>query len=68
MRISCDLLDELPKWCKWLEDLLGDARLIKELKIRLMERVLGAELTVHLGYGAGAQPAQRRFDEAGEGL
>ena len=56
MRISCDLLDELPKWCKWLEDLLGDARLIKELKIRLMERVLGAELTAHLGYEAGAEP------------
>ncbi|GAN79604.1 transposase [Acidocella aminolytica] len=38
------------------EDLLGDAGLMKELKLRLMERMLGAELTAHLGYEAGAQP------------
>ena len=29
------------------EDLLGDAGLMKELKIQLMERILGAELTAH---------------------
>ena len=29
---------------------------MKELKIRLMERMLGAELTAHLGYEAGAEP------------
>ena len=32
------------------EDLLGDKGLMKELKVRLMERMLGAELTEHLGY------------------
>ena len=29
---------------------------MKELKIRLMERMLGAELTAHLGYEVGAEP------------
>nr|WP_227493455.1 hypothetical protein [Paracoccus kondratievae] len=48
MTISDELLDELLKGCKRPEDLLGDAGLMKELKIRLMERMLGAELTAHL--------------------
>ena len=56
MTISNELLDELLKGCKRPEDLLGDAGLMKELKVRLMERMLGAELTAHLGYGAGAEP------------
>jgi putative transposase len=56
MTISNELLDELLKVCKRPEDLLGDAGLMKELKIRLMERILGAELTSHLGYEAGAEP------------
>lgn len=56
MTISKELLDELLKGCKRPEDLLGDAGLMKELKIRLMERMLGAELTAHLGYEAGAEP------------
>jgi hypothetical protein len=47
MTISKDLLDELLKGCERPEDLLGDAGLMKELKIRLMERILGAELTAH---------------------
>ena len=38
------------KGCERPEDLLGDAGLMKELKIRPMERMLGAELTAHLGY------------------
>ena len=42
MPISNELLDELLKGCKRPEDLLGDAGLMKELKIRLMERMLGA--------------------------
>ena len=46
----------LLKGCKRPEDLLGDAGLMKELKVRLMERMLGAELTAHLGYEAGAEP------------
>lgn len=56
MPISNDLLDELLKGCKRPEDLLGDAGLMKELKFRLMERMLGAELTAHLGYEAGGEP------------
>ena len=47
MTISKELLDELLKGCERPEDLLGDAGLMKELKIRLMERMLGAELTAH---------------------
>ena len=60
MTISNELLDELLKGCKRPEDLLGDAGLMKELKIRLMERMLGAELTAHLGYEEGkeAPPGQ----------
>ena len=49
MTISNELLDELLKGCKRPEDLLCAAGLMKELKIRLMERMLGAELTAHLG-------------------
>jgi len=37
------------------EDLLGDAGLMKELKIKLMVRILGAELTAHLGYEEGKE-------------
>ena len=44
MTISKEILDELLKGCKRPEDLLGDVGLIKELRIRLMERMLGAEL------------------------
>lgn len=46
MTISNEPLDELLKGCKRPDDLLGEAGLMKELKIRLMERMLGAELTV----------------------
>jgi len=60
MKISKDILDELLKGCAEPEDLLGDSGLMKELKIRLMERMLGAELTAHLGYedGKDAPPNQ----------
>jgi len=60
MTISKELLDELPKRCERTEDLLGDAGLMKELEIKLMERMLGAELTAHLGYkdGKDAPPDQ----------
>jgi putative transposase len=60
MTISNALLDELLKGCDRPEDLLGDAGLMKELKIKLMERMLGAELTAHLGYeeGKDAPPDQ----------
>ena len=53
MTISKELLDELLKGCKRPEDLLGKDGLMKELKIKLMERMLGAELTAHLGYEDG---------------
>lgn len=53
MTISKELLDELLKGCDRPEDLLGDGGLMKELKIKLMERMLGAELTAHLGYEEG---------------
>ncbi|MEF2554555.1 IS256 family transposase, partial [Aurantimonas sp. A2-1-M11] len=56
MTISNELLDELLKGCERPDDLLGDAGLMKQLKIRLMERMLGGELAAHLGYEAGAEP------------
>jgi hypothetical protein len=43
MTISKELLDELLKGCERPEDLLGDAGLMKELKIKLMEWMLEAE-------------------------
>ena len=60
MTISKKLLDELLKGCERPEDLLGDTGLIKKLRIKLMERMLGAELTAHLGYeeGKDAPPGQ----------
>ena len=60
MSISKELLDELLKDCERLEDLLGEAGLMKELKIKLMEWMLGGELSAHLGYEAGtdAPPEQ----------
>ena len=60
MTISKELLDELLKGCERPEDLLGDTGLMKELRIKLMERMLGAELTAHLGYeeGKDAPPNQ----------
>lgn len=60
MTISKEILDELLKGVDRPEDLLGDAGLMKELKIKLMERMLGAELTAHLGYEDGecAPPSQ----------
>lgn len=45
MSISKEILDELLKGVERPEDLLGDAGVMKELKITLMERMLGADLT-----------------------
>jgi len=44
MTICDELLDELLKGCDRPEDPLGDAGLTKALKIRLMERMPGADL------------------------
>ena len=59
MTISKELLDELLSGVERPEDLLGDQGLMKELKVRLMERMLGAELTEHLGYEPGEYPGDQ---------
>jgi hypothetical protein len=55
-KIDENLLDELLKGCERPEDLLGDGGLMKDLKKALMQRMLGAELTEHLGYEHGQEP------------
>ena len=50
MTVFNELLDELLKGSMRPEDLLGGAGLMKELKVRLMERILGTGWTAHLGY------------------
>lgn len=62
MTISNELLDELLKGCERPKDLLGDGGLMKELKVRLMERMLGAELSAHLGYEAGSEPPPEQMN------
>ena len=58
--IDDGLLDELLKGCERPEDLLGEDGLMTGLKKALMQRMLGAELTEHLGYAHGddAPPSQ----------
>jgi putative transposase len=57
MTITKELLDELLSGVDNANDLLGDQGLMKELKVRLMERMLSAELTDHLGYEPDSQPS-----------
>ena len=57
MTISKEVLDELLSGVENADDFLGDQGLMKELKVRLMERMLGAELTEHLGYEPEADPS-----------
>ena len=45
MTISKELRNELLSGVERPEDLLGDKGLMKELKVRLMERMLDADLT-----------------------
>lgn len=59
MTIKDELLDELLKDCHTGEDLFGKDGLLKQLSARLVERMLDAELTDHLGY--------ERYDPAGRG-
>lgn len=59
LQISDAVLEELLAGYEKPEDLLGDDGLFKELKKRLLEKALGAELTDHLGY--------ERNDRAGHG-
>jgi putative transposase len=55
MAITDEVLNELLKDYQKPEDLLGQNGLLKQLQKRLLEKALGAELTVHLGYGKHAQ-------------
>ena len=50
MAITDEVLDELMKDYQKPEDLLGQDGLLKQLQKRLLEKAMGAELTVHLGY------------------
>ncbi len=59
MAIRKELLDELLKQVDNPEDLFGKDGLLKQLTARLVERVLDAELTDHLGYD--------KHDPAGRG-
>ncbi len=47
MTISKELLDELLRDVERPEDFFGEKGLMRELKVRLMERMLGAEFTEH---------------------
>src|SRR5258708_28971755 len=56
--IRDEIIEELLQGYSSPQDLLGEEGLFKELKKRLLERALGAELSEHLGYEKGA-PAGR---------
>ena len=60
MMLSKELLDEALSGVEKPEDFFGDKGLMKELKVRLMERMLGAELTEHLGYEPNGEPASQQ--------
>ncbi|MDP6736962.1 MAG: IS256 family transposase [Nitrospinaceae bacterium] len=45
-----ELVDELVEDCKSAEDLLGENGIVKQLTKRVLERMLQAEMTDHLGY------------------
>src|SRR5271157_4935979 len=51
MAITDEVLNELLKDYQKPEDLLGQNGLLKQLQKRLLEKAMGAELTVHLGCG-----------------
>jgi putative transposase len=50
MAITEEVLNELLKDYQKPEDLLGQDGLLKQLQKRSLEKAMGAELTVHLGY------------------
>ena len=52
--IRDEVIEELLQGYSSPEDLLGEDGLFKQLKKRLLERALGAELSEHLGYEKGA--------------
>ena len=49
-KLTPELLDHLLEGVESAEDLLGQEGLLKQLSQRLLERMLDAELTEHLGY------------------
>src|SRR3954449_1875703 len=51
--IRDELIEELLQGYRSPQDLLGEDGLFRELKKRLLERALGAELSEHLGYEKG---------------
>lgn len=55
-KIDAAVLDELLKGCERPEDLMADGGLMTDLRKALMRRMLGAELTEHLGYEHGHKP------------
>jgi transposase-like protein len=59
-KINDDVLNALLKGCEGSEDLLGEGSVMRGLKRALMQRMLGAELTEHLGneHGEEAPPVQ----------
>ena len=66
MTISEELLDELLSGVERPEDFFGDKGLMKELKVRLMERMLGVEMTTHLGYEPLGEPADQQANRRNE--
>ena len=66
MAIKDEFLDELLAEYEKPEDLLGKDGVFRELKKRLLERALGAELTHHLGYEKG-DPSGRRTTNSRNG-
>ena len=68
--IKTEVIDELLASCASPSDLLADNGLFKQLKKQLLERLLGTELTQHLGYreggGRGAQLGQQPERPYGE--
>src|ERR1700758_2894497 len=58
LAIRDEVIEELLQGYRSPEDLLGEEGLFKELKKRLLERALGAELTEHLGDEKGDPPGQ----------
>jgi putative transposase len=57
-RIKTEVIDELLASCGSPSDLLSENGLFKQLKKQLVERLLAAELSEHLGYGR-HEPAGR---------
>ena len=67
MTIKAEILDELLSGCRRADDLLGEEGVFKQLKKALLERMLGAELTTHLGYEKG-DPAGRGTGNTGTAI